>query len=169
MTIRKFPGIGDTRVAFESAMARRLRVTVAFWEIKRDDGGRVIKGADGGEQWEYALRTLEFFDQRETIDGNFVFIGMAHHSPRDGWGPCVRSVRLDRVIEWTEHKRCHYIIPNTYFIKKVRDHAAERHTPDRLKTLWDVVTDVWTDADIWEVIQGAATPEESIARMAQYA
>lgn len=163
MSIRKFPGVMITKAAFECAMARGNRVTVVFWEIKRDDNGKVIKAPDADgimvEQWEETIRTLEFFDHKETAAGDVVFVGMAHWGTREGWGPTIRSVRLDRVIEWTEHKRCPYIIPNTYFAKEVRAHAVGAG--------WHAVADM-DDAEIWEVIRGARDPEESIARMAQH-
>lgn len=143
------------------AMDRRWRVTVGFWEVKRDDNRRIVKDSQGREQYVHTVRTLEPFD----IDGpsGEEFVTAMDACPRNGGGPAIRRFRVDRVTDMTVHKRSPYRMPNTHFIGRVRAHAAE-HSGEG----WGRVAALTDDA-LWSLIDESASTQDAIDRATAYA
>lgn len=144
------------------AMDRRWRVTVGFWEVKRDpDTRKIIKDATGKEQYAHTVRTLEPFD----VDGptGEEFVTAMDACPRDGKGPNIRRFRVDRVTDVTVHKRCPYRMPNAHFIGRVRAHAAE-HSGEG----WGRVAAL-TDVALWSLIDEATSSQHAIDLATAYA
>jgi hypothetical protein len=143
------------------AMDKRWRVTVGFWEVKRDDNRRIIKDAHGREQYVHTVRTMEPFD----IDGptGQEYVTAMDALPRDGKGAAIRRFRVDRVTDITVHKRSPYRMPNAYFIGRVRAHAAEHEGEG-----WGRVA-AMTDDALWSLIDEASSTQDAIDRATVYA
>jgi hypothetical protein len=143
------------------AMDKRWRITVGFWEVKKDDRRRPVKDANGNVQYVHTVRTLEPFD----LDGDTgqEYVTCMDACPRDGGGPAIRAFRVDRVTDMTIHRRSPYRMPNAYFIGRVRAHAAE-HSGEG----WGRVA-AMTDAALWALIDEAHNPDHAITMATAYA
>lgn len=156
------------------AMDRRWRVTVGFWEarteeyeaegVKKKRKVRVLDPATGRmtDTFVHTVRTLEPFDVAESAS-NDVYVTAMDACPRDGGGPAIRRVRLDRITDVTVHKYCSYRMPNAHFIGRVRAHAAE-HAGEG----WGRVAALTDDA-LWALIDEASSSDDAIERAAVYA
>lgn len=164
--------VDQARELFLRAMERRWRITVGFWEVRREPGSRrIIKDEQGREQYVHTVRTLEPFDvnalplpdyyDSDWADADYVTAMDTH--PRDARGPAIRRVRLDRVTDVTIHKRHLYRLPNTYFIGAVRRHAAEMNGEG-----WGAVAAL-TDAALWSLIDEAWSADDAVVRASMFA
>lgn len=145
------------------AMNRRWRVTLGFWEVKKDDQRRPVKDAQGNVQYEHTVRTMEFFDvDSPQANWDVVFFTGMDACPRDGRGPGIRRVRADRITSVTVHKYCAYRMPNAHFIGRVRAHAAE-HSGEG----WGEIAAL-SDTDLWALIDTAHSSEAAIAMATEY-
>jgi hypothetical protein len=144
-----------------AAMDKRWRITVGFWEVMRDDQRRLIKDAAGREQYVHTVRTLEPFD----VDGptGEEYVTCMDATPRREGRPAIRRFRVDRATDITVHKRSRYRMPNTYFIGRVRSHAAERAGEG-----WGRVAALTDDA-LWSLIERASSTDDAIDCATAYA
>lgn len=152
------------------AMERRWRVTVGFWEVRKDENRRPVKGPNGEALFVHTVRTLEPFDvnrmslaeyyETEWADTDYVTAMDAHTAEGR---PGIRACRFDRITDVTIHKRNPYRMPNSYFIGRVRQHAAEYNGEG-----WGAVA-AMTDDALWALIEESWSPADAIDRAAQYA
>lgn len=152
------------------AMERRWRVTVGFWEVRKDDQRRPMKDADGRLLMVHTVRTLEPFDvNRLSLEDYYAtewrdtdyFTSMdAHTGERK---PGIRACRFDRITDITIHKRHPYRMVNQYFVGRVRRHAAELDGEG-----WGAVAALTDDA-LWALIDEAWSAQDAIDRARVYA
>lgn len=156
-----------------TAMDRRWRVTVGFWEVRTeyyDDMGvrkrrkvRAVDPATGRlvDTFVHTIRTLEPFD----VDGptGAEYVTAMDAQPRSGDGPAIRRLRADRVTDITVHKRSPYLMRNAHFIGRVRQHAAEHDGEG-----WGRVAALTDDA-LWSLIDHASSTDDAIERASAFA
>lgn len=166
------------------AMERRWRITVGFWEVRKEDHTDPVSGKttrrpvkvrdpETGKMVDamvHTVRTFEPFDvnrmslaeyyDEEWSDTDY-FTSMDAHTAEGK--PGIRACRFDRVTDITIHKRSPYRMPNAYFIGRVRQHAAEYDGEG-----WGAVAAL-TDEALWSLIDEASSPSEAIKTAAVYA
>lgn len=154
------------------AMERRWRITVGYWEVKREPGTRrIVKDAAGREQYVHTVRTIEPFDINamsladyfESAWSDADYVTAMDAVPREGGGPAIRRVRMDRITDVTIHKRHPYRMRNTYFMGKVRQHAADMDGEG-----WGAIAAL-SDPALWSLIEEAWSADDAVARAAVYA
>lgn len=152
------------------AMGRRWRVTVGFWEVRKDKNRKPVKGPNGEELFVHTVRTFEPFDVNgmsieDYYGGTWAdadyFTAMDAHTAEGR--PGIRRCRFDRVTDITIHKRHPYRMPNTYFIGQVRQHAAQMNGEG-----WGGVAALTDDA-LWALIEEAWSRDDAVNKAAMYA
>lgn len=167
----KVRGVDHARELILRAMERRWRVTVGFWEVRKDDRRRPVKGPDGNELYVHTVRTFEPFDVNRVSLAEYYdmdwsdtdYFTAMDACPRDGGGAAIRRCRFDRVTDITIHRRSPYRMLNAHFIGRVRQHAAELNGEG-----WGAVAALTDDA-LWALIEEAWSTDDAIAKATVYA
>jgi hypothetical protein len=142
-----------------AAMDKRWRITVGFWEERSEIINGKRRRFPG--QYVHTVRTLEPFD----VDGptGEEYVTCMDATPRHERVPAIRRFRVDRVTDLTVHKRSPYRMRNTYFIGRVRAHAA-----DHAGEGWGKIAAL-TDEALWSLIERASSTDDAIERATVYA
>lgn len=162
--------VDQARELILRAMDRRWRVTVDYWEVRKDEQRRPVKGPDGEALMVHTVRTLEPFDVCRVSLAEYFDQGWQDTDYFTAMDACtaegtpgIRAVRFDRITGVTIHKRNPYRMINKYFVGKVRQHAAQVDGDG-----WGEIAALTDDA-LWSLISQAWSADDAVEMAAVYA
>ncbi len=165
-------GMREVADVILDAIVNRHPVTVGYLErrkelreVKKRDGSTALEWKPVEGQWVHIVRTMEFFNIEPTSENHTVLQAMdrcpsLRGDPERFGPPEIRSIRLERITDYTVHVKSTYRLKNRYFIERVREHA-EANRLHKVTAL--------TDDALWEIIQRASDRQEAEILASKYA